>query len=478
MLRYAFFAAIALGSFVSFQRWRLGFFFMIVIGVLQDPIRKVTHGTPAYLVLCTVPIWFTMILGALRHRKQLLTNFESYNPRLLAAIQIFALALIPGTIISATYGAGSWKLTLIGLFAYASPGLGLLLGFNLAKNARGVERVLPFYCVVTAIMLSGVVMEQFSVFPSWRALGTEALGTRWIRTRTGYAVLMKSGFYRSPDVMGWHAATLSMLAIALALKHVGIRRWIWVAVAGWGGLGLMFCGRRKMMLMVPLYVMILFWSHWRLRRRGQIMTYVVIVIAVVVIGYMFSIEAQVGEEVGTYYFMDTGDVIGRLYLHGVGSVIYTIMGDAGILGLGLGTATQGAHHLDVDKPRTWQEGGISKVSAELGLFGLICFGFLAVTLAWTMRENLILTQAIVGEEALFAGLIAFFFANIASFIVSAQVFGDPFINCTFAMLSGLGMSRSRMNLIEPAPRQRHPTPPAFLPRRALEGEASRAGGGY
>ena len=59
-------------------------------------------------------------------------------------------------------------------------------------------------------------MEYLGIAKGWAALGTVAMGHEWIQTSLyGTIVNMIAGFYRSPDVMGWHATALSMLSIIL-----------------------------------------------------------------------------------------------------------------------------------------------------------------------------------------------------------------------------------------------------------------------
>jgi hypothetical protein len=48
------------------------------------------------------------------------------------------------------------------------------------------------------------------------------------------------------------------------------------------------------------------------------------------------------------------------------------------------------------------------------------------------------------EQMLMAGLSGIFVANGASFIVSQQVFGDPFIICTYILFIGILLSSARI----------------------------------
>lgn len=40
----------------------------------------------------------------------------------------------------------------------------------------------------------------------------------WIKyVSFGHTIYMKAGFFRSPDIMGWHGAMMTMLALTLFL---------------------------------------------------------------------------------------------------------------------------------------------------------------------------------------------------------------------------------------------------------------------
>ena len=48
---------VGVATLIALVNWRWGIGAAIVLGLLQDPLRKVIPGTPAYLVLAGMPIW-------------------------------------------------------------------------------------------------------------------------------------------------------------------------------------------------------------------------------------------------------------------------------------------------------------------------------------------------------------------------------------------------------------------------------------
>jgi hypothetical protein len=255
---------------------------------------------------------------------------------------------------------------------------------------------------------------------------------------------MFCGFYRSPDIMGWHATLMAMAALLLTLTARGfLARVLWLALSGWGMVGTFFCGRRKFFYMLPLFGLMVLWLSRR--QLGRFAPQLALTGALA-LGAFLVIYEQVGpyEDVAVYYFHTAGDTMGRAKTHGWDSVISTFASSrqGGLLGKGLGAAATGAHHVaGDDKPRTWQEGGLDRLAVELGLFGFLC----ALFLAWTMGRRMVRVGGILGrtqepEARLYIGILAMAVANGASFVVSGQIFGDPFVGFFFSLLLGIALA--------------------------------------
>src|SRR5436853_2274648 len=107
------------------------------------------------------------------------------------------------------------------------------------------------------------------------------------------------------------------------------------------------------------------------------------------------------------------------------------------MGAGLGTATQGVRHLlGTDLDLGWQEGGLGKLTVELGVPGLMAgavllyvFFRLALKITWFGDEPK--TSQIV-RVILFAIVVA----NFVNFLVSAQAYSDAVLTLMTAFLAG------------------------------------------
>ena len=206
---------IAIAAAVSFQNWRAGPFLIVLSAAIQDPIRKTTPGVPAWMVLGTAFIFAAWAIGFVTRHPGWWWEFSSREPLLARAVEIFAIGLIIPIVIDLQYGVSGVKLIILGMLFYGVGLANLVLGFYYGGDAGMVRRLFRFYCIVTCVMLTGVLLEYKGLYPTWYALGSEALGTTWIRHIPGHQVQMFAGFYRSPDIMGWHTTMASLLALVL-----------------------------------------------------------------------------------------------------------------------------------------------------------------------------------------------------------------------------------------------------------------------
>jgi hypothetical protein len=130
----------------------------------------------------------------------------------------------------------------------------------------------------------------------------------------------------------------------------------------------------------------------------------------------------------------------------------------GYMGAGLGSATQGVHHLLGANNIGWQEGGLGKLAMEIGLPGM-----LAVLILGVVMFRLLLRLTRVGDvpgssQFLRAALFALTVANAATFIASAQAYTDAVLALTAGFFVGCLFASATLD-------ERLPSP-AALPRGA------------
>lgn len=436
---------IAVSSVLAIVNWRWGLYAIVLVAMVQDPARKLTPGTPGYLVLATLPVWGGVIIGALRKGDLSWEGFRQLHPKLSRMLLLYSAGLIVPAVLSATYSSGSWQLTLLGAYTQYAIIAGFILGGFFPGKQGDIERLMAWYCILAGIAMTGAPLEKWDVGTGNGLVGTSSLGANWMTQRTGVELKMLSGFFRGPDVMGWHAATLAMFSVTLSIQGKGWKRIGWAALAGWAGVALMFCARRKMIAMLLPYALVIAVFLLVFRRARSLLA--VILCGVVGMGIWWHAYHRIGpdEELEEFYGTTFEESTQRLEQHGFDAVIGTIQ-QAGFWGHGLGMAAQGTHHIKCERPRIWQESGPSMLAAESGVPGLVLFAGVVLLLVMAMWTSI---RVASGTSAGFTyfGLAATVFANGIAGIVSAQIFGDPFVGLFLPFMVGLILSGSRLTTV-------------------------------
>src|SRR5262245_49292465 len=245
------------GCVLSLHDWRKGLWLCIVVALVQAPIRKVIPGTPIFITVSFVPVYCCMFLG-LPAQRTALREFQSEYPGLKVPIVLLSIALFFSFAQTLTYGMRALPLACLGLFSYLACFPAVLLGYKyLSGDWKSLDRLLAGFVLSTTIMLIGVPLEKYEFQFSLPWLGTIAMNKSWYRWYgtqiDGGYVRMISGFYRSPEIMGWHAMTMVLFSIYLMLRR---SNWIllWGLTATWGMYGVLLSGRRKMFLMIVVFL--------------------------------------------------------------------------------------------------------------------------------------------------------------------------------------------------------------------------------
>jgi hypothetical protein len=414
--------------------WRRAWFLVIVAGVLQDPVRKLTPGSPIVISFAVVGLYVAILFSA---RNELIGHIHEFGRRfgqlysvLLAFVFLLIVAALNGVV---TFGFANWKVPTISLVTYIVPLIAALLGYTWLQRETAMERYFTIYAAITSVALLGTIAEYFRY--NAPVLGMVSTYGDYIRHLPGIQIRMLSGIYRSPDIMAWHAATLSSIGIAMALRHgFGRRTVIWGSVAAWGFLSCMLGGRRKAIYYVIAFVAVFLWRYIRRVQNSQVIAFsVVLLLIVLVVRQLAS-----GEETSVYARGATAsrdEIVRRLE----GGALETFQ-QIGLMGAGLGAATQGMHHLLKQDRLGWQEGGLGKIAVEIGLPGIV-----ALALIIWVAGSLLLRLTRVGDvegssQFMRAMLFALFIANAVSFMASAQAYSEPvlalttgfFVGCLFA----------------------------------------------
>ena len=431
-------AIIMLGCVLAIRHWRWGLVVVILIGLIQDPLRKMIPGTPGIFAMSIVPVWLASLASGLFSGELSPKVFFGSFPRLGRWIVIFIAYLIIPIAISATYSTGSWQITLLGIFIYSAAMLTLFAGYSGFKADADRVRFMAYYALLGSVFLVGGLLENALGSDAHVALGTASMGTTWVTHRTGESVYMLSGFFRGPDIMGWHASLVFMIAVVLAIRTKGIVRYLWIGLAIWALVGMWLCGRRKIISMIPIFGGYMIFLFFYYRNVRKLFSAIGLAIMIGGLGGHFISSYVYKTEVYDFYmtsFSEAGDQIKR---HGFDSVLGTVA-QSGFWGHGLGMGQQGTHHIKVEKPRLWHESGPTKIVVELGVPGALIFVVIFFLLFRTCHAVL-RHRAREPDFILTAGIISILVSNLVAAIVSAQIYTDPFIAFMLALLTGMILS--------------------------------------
>lgn len=410
--------------------WRRAWLMIVVCGVLQDPVRKLTPGMPVVVSFLVIIVYAAILFSA---RAELMANVREFGRRFpgvysagVILVLFLALAALNGIM---TFGLELWEVPVLSLFTYLAPLPAFFIGYTYLRREEMLYRFFAIYAACTSVAMIGTLLEYRRV--PLRILGIVSMQGDYIRHLPGIQVRLLSGIYRSPDIMAWHAATLTAIAAALAIR-AGFRRsgLIWMGIASGGTLMCFLSGRRKSIYYVVAFAIVFLWRYLGRARGSQ-------VIALLVTALLFGglIRNLAMDEQTSVYTRSaaatTEELMGRLE----GGVLSTIE-QTGFLGAGLGMATQGTHHLVRDRALGWQEGGLAKLTVELGVPGLMAAAFLGFKLLQLLLKLTSIPDVRGSSQFARAMLFALVSANVVNFMASAQPYTDAILTLLTAFFAG------------------------------------------
>lgn len=404
-------------------------------------------------MLITVSIlglWGLVFMTAWNQSQPAIRVFKRTNPRLVKAFRLLVIATLPGCLLSIVLYSQGYKLAAIGMISYVAPTAGILIGFLFPRKSEEITNVLRFYCIVNGFALVGV----FAEYLQWNlpALGGLS-GMHWIRYSGSDIVNLIGGFYRSPDIMGLHAAQVAMFSLILTVHRPAKLTAPWLIVTGFSCLCLVLSGRRKMLGM-PLVFCGVFTilAYYRRLRNFNLLAAPILSLIVVAVGInLVSNDNFVGDEYANYASTLFTDSPRRSHEIVYDSTLSTLQ-QSGVLGSGMGSATQGTHHL-VSGAGSWQEDGVSRVFKELGLWGVGAMLFVAWNVFWGFADSVRSVGKTHPLAVLQLLLISCPIANLCSFMISHQQFsGDPPSAIIVLFVLGMSLAVARLGTLVPQER--------------------------
>ena len=458
MIGYSLIVIAALGLIVCVANWRIGFLLCIVVGCLQDPIRKIIPGEPVYLTSAILIYVAATCLGAyLGGRRFSLRPIHAWNSSLKSPFTLFLVLVVIQSVVT-FIRFGSPILAAIGFLAYVTPVPGILLGYHFARREKETYKFINLYLALTVIMVGGVYLSYFGF--DWRVLSSVGEELFVYNLEKG-ALLLRAGFFRAPEVAAWHAATSICFLVVMFMtlkRHVLLKMATGsLIIFFWGAL--LFTGRRKfimeIMIFLCVYGALLLLVRKKVSKTLRTSFLLAIVVGVALAGYVTFAPEAIRDEIDPYYNRSAtvgADATGRASLMTSESFNY-ILEQNGPWGSGAGTGSQGSQYFGggINIVGGAAEGGLGKIVAELGLPGIALIIWLTFGLGRYFWAIIAEVKKVDFERAsLTFGFIAMLAANAFVFITAHQIFGDPFVLILLGFFIGIVMAVPQMVAVRSA----------------------------
>ena len=459
-----FFLILLVSCYFSFTRDTGVLKYWLLIGFLQDPVRKLMAGEPVYMTVMVgtlVACAFTRLL--VTNRNLITEPFERWSTSLYAPTQIYLL-LLALQFLHALIRYGQPMIPMLGLIFYAAPLVAISIAYSQFGRFEEMRRFLKLHCFCS-ILVGLTVLLAFNGVDS-NLFGE--VGSGLTIYDQGTILKAHSGLMRSSEIAGWHmGASACFLLILLADKN-NLRSIVIASVVILFLLtAIILTGRRKMIFQLMMFG-VLYFPFLRLYQKRAATGYFVSVIAGSAVAFLLLVviaPLATGSQFELYLMRGStvfGDATGRFEQLGIGSLGWAVS-QFGLFGGGLGVAAQGAQHFGGLIADGVSEGGLGKIVSELGAISLLLIAWLLFVMARHVHRCLALVSEMLPEKLPFAvGIAVFAASNAPTFIVATQVFGDVFVLIIIGLMVGFIFAIPRLVMSELERQRATPRQPQLI----------------
>ena len=238
----------------AFIDWRKGLLFVLIIGVLQDPFRKLSPNISSLFIIWSLSIFCFVFLAAFlkgETGKFKTLYLHSYGLKNLWSLWAFLLFL------QFFHSFFRWNVIIpvIGSVEYIMPLFALLLGLGFAQTEKTIIRFVSYYIMIIVpaaltVYLSVWYGDQWSVL---REIGS-FVGNQLIIYDIHTALESYSGIFRTGEIASWHAATSVMFLLFLVQKKTSFTLRVVAMLLIFFLIGaIIYTGRRKMLMSIVIF---------------------------------------------------------------------------------------------------------------------------------------------------------------------------------------------------------------------------------
>ncbi len=427
--------------------WRTALIVTLVIGFVQDPLRKITPEQPGWmvgLILIAFALCGLVMLERMGGRFNLRAMFWTV-PQFDQWVTVY-FAMIALQSLNSFARFSDIRLTLIGAAFYLAPAFGMWVGFQVGCDLPLLKRLLKLY-LIGSVLVGVTVYLSFQGLdhPAFREVGEGLL----ITFRHGFSAQGASGFWRTSEIASWHLSAAACIAASMGIasqKPTNQFALLLMAV-GFSFLTIL-TGRRKAQVLILAFVaiyLLLFSRRASPASKERVISSVLGVALIAYPLYAFLLSENLGENFGEYTNRSLTiqeDLVERFDSQGIGATLRAIQVSDGIgMGAGAGASTggliQNAARNAIQSVAYVSEGGGGRLILELGIPGIVILGVILVLLGLVLLRNFrLLKQLPQSTSALLMGLMSFALANVPAFFSAAQLYGDPFVLILMSLCLG------------------------------------------
>jgi hypothetical protein len=430
----------AILAFLAFAEWRSAPMLCVIAALLQDPLRKLTPDQPVFFVILVGVVFGAACLGAWAQSVPFTPGSMFARDRKIVVTMYLLLLLIIFAALHSFLQFHNAMITLIGLLTYLLPLPSIIFAYQLVVRGGEIciHKFVTAYLFCTMLALITIYLEYAGYdWPIFVAVGGNLpIYDNFI----GGMLIPHSGIFRASEIAAWHAMTCACFVLLLVtlrkfnfltLLSAGILVSILIGIA-------ILTGRRKAVVEVAVfastYCILWLLLQKKVERIGILFSFVALIGCGWLVTQLGDVPVFPDEQTLSYYsYVERSktvfeEVPTRFVELGIAPIMWAYEG-FGLFGAGLGVGTQGAQHFSAGAVFTGAaEGGLGKITLELGIPGLLVtvwFAILVLMYLWRiMRDASEISPRIA---ALSYGLFSFLVANIAGFSVATQAYSDIFI---------------------------------------------------
>jgi hypothetical protein len=425
--------------------WKGVLFLTIVVGFIQDPIRKFSETDSSYFSLLSLTC-FLVAFFLLKNKHSLwYIPYICWTNQKIASLLPIYFYLIFLQFLNSFARFQDITLSIAGLLFYILPLTALWVGFHIGSDPKLVRIFMISYLIACTIC-------AISIIASLSGLNSDLLKEVGPGLEiTGLGREGQSGLWRTTEIAGWHLAAGACFSFILGITEgKDSQQYFYFFLS----ISLTFLstttGRRKALGLVILFVSLylLYYSfNVNGSRVSRIFTALALVGSLSFASYELLLSPTDQQILDPYLGRSStltieetqerfgGQGIGA-FLRGLeiaGPFGYGVGAGVNTGATGIGQTREGIRSLGYVV-----EGGGGRIVAELGAIGIAIIGYLLYNLGILYMRNIKIANSYLPVNTLLTmiGLLIFAFANVVNFFSASQVYNDSFILILIGISSG------------------------------------------